>query len=202
MSSGHDPTTWLGWTGIAAAVLLVVGVSGMFRRWRMRRLLPALDGESGELKGFDPVRLVGSYRGRAVEFRQEAGGRNTPSAFQILLDSRTSLPFRAGREGAGVRFAKRLHLMKDLEVGEAELDATLTFQASEPERFRGWLQSSGEARGAITTLFAVHSAASLEQEDARLSAVWKGRGCWPAGPDEARGRLELLRTLAESAERA
>lgn len=199
-----SPAAYYTTLAVAMVVLVPLLVSWQLSRRRalMRPLAAALDGGAGEMKGWwNWIRLEGQYRGRAAAFRQRAGDRYRSPRFEALLDCHASRSFRVGRERAGARLAKRLHLMKDVESGDRGLDRLFTFQSSDPGWLAAWLRSAEGVPDAIRTLMRDPSSHSLELSDSRLRCARQGWALWP-DVEDARLLLEALRMLAESAERA
>jgi hypothetical protein len=118
------PTSRYLWLPVAlAAGLLLLHHQTARRRSLMRRLAAVPDGQDGDLEGLGWwLCLKGRYQGRAADFCQRAGSRSSRTCVEVHLDCRTPLRFHVGWEGVGVRIAKGLHLMKDLELDDPALD--------------------------------------------------------------------------------
>jgi hypothetical protein len=190
---------------VVLAVVLVAGLSALAAVRRRRQLLalsPALDPGSVRLEGSPfPRSLCGRYQQRAVEFRRPAG-KSDGAMLQAWLDCASNLEFEVVRKGVVSRFTRAIHLEKGVETGDPDLDRRFTFLSREPERLAGWLRSSESARRAVETLFEQYRFGDLQTDGRTLRAERTGLRCMPSGPADAREILELLRTLAESAERA
>jgi hypothetical protein len=172
------------------------------RRALMRPLASVLDGQAGEMKGVRWLSLSGRYRDRAVTLRQRKAGEYRAPRFEILLECRSPLGLRVGREGElAAELALWLHVAQDVEIGDPKLDRDLVFRSPEPGRLVAWLRAADAARAALGELMAGHGASSLTLRDPRLHYSRAGWTSWPS-PDEAREILERMRTIAESAERA
>lgn len=187
---------WYRWTWIRPVMKVLDEGSGR-RRGVLRRL------------GFD-----GRFRGRAVTLRDTPAGRYGRMRLDVTVECHAPFPFHFGREGLGSGIAKRLGLMKDVEIGRPNFDRLFTFRSSEPERLETWLRSSQEARHAIWVLLAGDTepdddsglppdpvAGAVFVRGSRLCYVRWNWGTWPI-PDETRRMFKALRALAETVERA
>src|SRR6266850_3825879 len=176
-----------------------------FSRRRMRRklepLAELLDEHSGDPTGFFAVTLAGHFRSREAAFLLIPGGKNRPRKFFIEVACAGSLVFEIYREGMGTRFAKKLHLLKDVEIGDSELDEKLVFSCKDPERFSRWIAST-EVKAAVSSLLLARDVDRLALETGRLRAIHIHYGDDDFERERVRGVLGEMETLARALESA
>src|SRR3989442_9062875 len=143
--------------GILFAVLVAVLLMLTTKRRRRNLLLPLvqlLDEGSGEVIEkflYQMAQLDGHFRGRAVTLSVTQGGKNRPSEFRIKFSCLAPLAFDVKKELKADTVLKALHLEKDVEVGDPELDRQFVFSCKEPERLASWGRR-GQVRERLVSL--------------------------------------------------
>jgi len=189
---------------IALALVLPIVVlyaAGASRRKRLLPLASILDEGSGEVTGFIRSTLAGHFRGREVSFILMSGGKNSPPKFFIDVTCGGSLVFGISREDLGSRIAKTLHLKKDVEIGDADLDEKLVFSCREPERLIAWI-SGRDMKESVARLLLSRDVDRLAREEGRLRAAHYHYNRADLDPERVRGVLEGLDSLARSLDSA
>lgn len=180
--------------GVAVAAFVLVRSAN---RRRLAPLAELLDGGSGEPVGWFRFRLEGHVEGREVAFVSVPGSRHSPPRFLVRLACPVTAGFRISREGGGTRFAKRLHLLKDAQVNDPELDAKYVFACADPESFGRWIRAS-EVREAVIALMDGERVHSVALRDGRLESVLVRPRRESYAPASARRVVERLQVLARS----
>jgi hypothetical protein len=186
--------------------VLLAGVFFAFlyfhRQYNRRRLLSLagiLDEHPTDVRGWFGFRLEGHFRGREASFRIEPGRKNSPPRFFVSLACRAPVAFVVTREQLGSKIAKALRLLKDVEVGDPELDGRFVFKCAEPDSFAPWIREPS-VRAAVLSLMTRRQVDLLEAEEGSLKAMRAGRGAAFLDPENARGILEDEEILVRSLE--
>jgi hypothetical protein len=183
-------------------IVVFAGVLVAMRVYNRKRLLPLaelLDEHSGEVTGAFTFTLAGHFRGREAAFTIRPGGKNRPPKFYVGIRCGAPVVFEIYKEGIGMNLAKKLHLLKDVEVGDPALDAKYVFSTKEPETFSAWVLRP-EVRDAVTRLLDAGNVDRLEFRNGFLCTMRTPPGRESFEPDKARGILESLETLVKSLE--
>jgi len=154
---------------IAIAIVMILFVRARLRA-KIAPLSEVLDGQQGEITGPVASTLTGMFKGREASFVLTPGGRNSPPKFFINVACGGPLLFDIYREDIGSRFAKRLHLLTDVEIGDAELDAKLVFSCKDPDPFTRWM-AGVDVKRAVSLLLLSQNVDRLALEDGRLRAA-------------------------------
>jgi len=154
---------------IAIAIVLIVVVRARLRA-KIAPLGEVLDGQQGDVTGPVAPTLTGMFKGREASFLLTPGGKNAPPKFFINVACGGPLLFEIYREDIGSRFAKRLHLLTDVEIGDPDLDAKLVFSCKEQEPFSRWM-AVAEVKRAVASLLLSRGVDRLALESDRLRAV-------------------------------
>jgi hypothetical protein len=187
---------FLPFVAFAAGMLLFIRAR---LRGKIAPLAEALDGGQGELTGPVAPKLAGRRKGRETAFILRPGGKNTPPKFFIQIACHRPMSFAIYRENAGTKVAKGLHLIKDVEIGDPELDGKLLFSCREPEPFIHWM-GSGEVRGAVGDLLLRQDVDRLELGNAALRAVQVRYHASDLERSRIESVLDAMETLVRSLE--
>ena len=185
---------------LAAAILFFVfWAARRYNRNRMAVLAEVLDERSGEARGWFSFTLAGHFNGREAEFRLTPGSKNSPPKLHTRLKCAAPMVFSVSREGVGARFAKALHLMKDVDVGDPVLDERYVFSTQDPEIFAEWVKEP-EVKEAIMSLMDLRNMDRLDLKDGQLQALRVRFDKEDLQPPHARAVLERLDALARTFE--
>ena len=191
-----------------AVLISLFFIVGHYAKKRRKSFLlsaaESLDERSGQVvqRFWDmSARLAGHFKGRAATFIVIPGGKNRPSEFRIKILCRAPLTFKVWREGGGDKILKALHLEKDVQVGDDELDQKFVFTCQEPERFASWARRS-EVRQKLLSMMASRAVTRIELHGLTLDAICLNYISAHLGPEDVREMLQGLEPLAASLESA
>jgi hypothetical protein len=187
---------FLPFVAFAAGMLLFIRAR---LRGKIAPLAAALDGGQGEVTGPIAPTLAGRRKGREAAFTLRPGGKNTPPKFFIQIACNRPMIFAIYRENAGTRVAKGLHLLKDVEIGDTDLDGKLVFSCRDPEPFIHWM-GSREVRGAVEDLVLLRDVDRLELGDGALRAVHVRYHASDLERSRIEGVLDAMEILVRSLE--
>jgi hypothetical protein len=185
---------------IVLAIVMIFFVRARLRA-KIAPLGEVLDGQTGDLTGPVAPTLTGMFKGREASFVLTSGGRNSPPKFHINIACGGPLLFDIYREDAGSRFAKRLHLLTDVEIGDADLDAKLVFSCKEPDPFTRWM-AGAEVKRAVSSLLLGRGVDRLSLENGRLRATRFRYGRADLEPSRVREILDAMESLVRPLEGA
>ncbi len=94
---------------------------------------------------------------------------------------------------------KALHLEKDVEVGDPELDRQFVFSCKEPERFASWVRR-GEVRERLASLMFSRKVTNLRLRDHSLDSIFLNYATANLNLENFRATLEDTLALAGSLE--
>ena len=200
-----NPNQILPVAGILFAVLVAVLLMLTTKRRRRNLLLPLvhlLDEGSGEVIEkflYQMAQLDGHFRGRAVTLSVTQGGKNRPSEFRIKFSCLAPLAFDVKKELKGDTVLKALHLEKDVEVGDPELDRQFVFSCKEPERLASWVRR-GEVQERLVSLMFSRKVNSLRLRDHSLDSIFLNYTTANLNLENLRTTLEDTLALAGSLE--
>jgi hypothetical protein len=185
-------------------IVLAIGMLTFVRARLRAKIAPlgeVLDGQTGDLTGPVAPTLAGRFKGREASFVLTHGGRNSPPKFSINIACRGSMLFDIYREDIGSRFAKKLHLLADVEIGDADLDAKLVFSCKEPDPFTRWM-AGAEVKRCVSSLLLGRGVDRLSLENGRLRATQFRHGRADLEPSRVREVLDEMESLVRPLEDA
>jgi hypothetical protein len=186
--------------GLLSLVAGILAWSHASARRTLLRLTELLDERGGEASGFRNVVLKGHYQGRRVAFRLIPGSRYRPRILHVAFTEGASLWFQIQKETMGNFLAAHVGLIKDIELGDENLDRDYVFSSREPERFANWVRAAG-VMAAVETLMKERGVDLLAQ-DQEMRAELRRFSRREASPENVREILDGLSALRRTLERA
>jgi len=186
---------------IAAALAVVLAIAFFVSRSRKERFLALgqlLDERPRQAAGFFTLSLEGHYRERPARFRLVPGGKNQPPRFHAALGCGTSISFDIYHQNFLTRIGAALKLVKDLEIGDPNLDPEYVFSCRDEAPFASWLRGSGEARDALKRLMDDRRVEHLRLREGFLEAIRTCRSREVTDPDNVRPVMDDLERLVRT----
>ena len=186
-----DQSTIFALAALAAGALvaLVVAVLRAQGRRLLDKLAPAFELGTARRVGLVPAAVEGLFQG--YTFRYTVEPRSQYSAGGASLRARVSSPLQWGAslKDAGSRLLLSIGILKDLDIGDDELDQRLRFAASDPSSLTA-LFGQTRTREALRVLSAGQGFASVQIRSERVDLKWAPRQPeLDEDPDALRGRL-------------
>ena len=160
--------------GILLLGLVVVPLVRMVQRRRLQPLEPIFEPGTFRLAGFAPVWAEGRVEGYPCRYRVVDRGKNSPGGARLELGVVAPFPWHASPANVLTRALANVGVMRDLEIGDPQLDERLRFTAAEPERLAGQFRVD-TAREALRRLAGGEAFAGIGTSDGALSVRWQPR---------------------------
>ena len=130
---GFDDTTifFLFGIGGAAAVTLIVVVSRKAGRDRLERLGPAFELGTARLPGALSSSVEGIYLGYSCRYTIEQRSQYSQGGATLRVGAMSPLHWNASKADMGSRLMTNLGFLKDVEIGDEELDERLRFSGGD-----------------------------------------------------------------------
>ncbi len=195
---------------LMAAGGLAVGVAVLLvARRRLASRLRALEGAfepaSAQVSGLIPTAITGRWQGYAFRYTLQMRSNNSPGGATATSPVRAPFDWRAVVVGHGPRTVnlamlglQQLGLLKDVEVGDPDLDRRLRFSAKDPQELTVAFGTTG-VRRAMSRLLELKNFRSVAITKGKLTAAWTPRD--PALDEDVatvRARLSALVNLASA----
>ena len=192
-----DQSTIITLAAVAAGALVavLVAVARSQARRQFERLAPAFELGTAHRVGLVPPSVEGLFQGYTFRYTVEA--RSQYSAGGALLRTRVSSPLEwsASLQDAGSRLLVSVGILKDMDIGDDELDRRLRFAASDPSSLKALLGQT-RTREALRALAAGQGFASVQIRPQRVDLKWAPRQPeLDEDPDALRGRMAAAVTL-------
>jgi hypothetical protein len=167
---------------VAVNVVLIVLVFVALKKSKEQRkafldsLAGLFDERSGEAiaKAFSPLTILrGHYKGRAALLSADEGGKNKPSEFHVGIVCHAPIEFKIQIQSGGDKFLQALHLEKDVQVGDPDLDEKFVFTCQDPDRFSSWVRRS-EVREKLMSMMIADDVTRLHLTKRTLTAAILG----------------------------
>jgi hypothetical protein len=179
---------------IAAVVVVAFGVvfalARRSTRSRLEKVVPAFELGTTRLVGTITSSLEGIFQGFTCRYTIENPSQHNPGGATLRVSAVSTVQWSAAVEDFGSRLMARLGLLKDIEIGDAEVDDRVRFSSRDDIAFTG-LFGQERPREAIRRLAAAENFSSITVRGDRTDVKWAPRN---AGLDEnadaVRARME------------
>lgn len=191
-------------TALTVITLMIVGpayIQAASKRRKLEPLAEVLDGRQGEMTSRISPKLEGRFKGRRASFDLKSGGRSTPPQFSIQLACSNPLIFEIHREDWDTRISRKLGMLKDVEIGDREIDDKLFFRCREPGKLSRWM-ASREIRSAVLSLFFARDVDRLVLWMGKLEAIHFRYHATDLDPARVRSVLQEMEGLVRTLEAA
>lgn len=177
--------------GFVAAVAVGRAVSAR----RLGKVLPAFEPGTARVAGLLAPRAEGVVSGFRFAYRPIPRSNNSPGGARATAwVSAVPCRFEASRMGPGGAVLLRLGLVRDIEIGDPELDRGLRFSAREETVLRS-VFGGESAREALRRLAATPHFRSVAVRDDRVVVIWAPRD--PAHDEDPAGVRARLMAVVE-----
>jgi hypothetical protein len=187
----------------AAVVILTLTVVATVLRKKGRRLAerlaPAFELGTSRPAGPLGIGVDGLYRGYSCRYLVRLASQYDRGGATLKLDATSPFSWSAERSQAGTRLLVSLGVLRDLEVGDEELDERLRFAADDVGALLG-LIGTASFRSALLELVSTENFESVRVRTERLEVMWSPRAAQlDEDPEALRGRLEAAVDLLTAA---
>jgi hypothetical protein len=189
----------------AAALIIFVVIAVVSRRAGRRRLAalaPAFELGTTRLVGFSGNAVEGLFQGFTIRYNVETPSQYSPGGVTIRLAATNPVQWSAAVEDFGSRLMARFGIVKDVEIGDDELDGLLRFSSNDEIALIG-LFGIDRVRSAMRRLATGENFNSIGVRSDRVDVKWAPRNpVLDDNPDAARERMdqavELLTAIGSS----
>jgi hypothetical protein len=193
MPSPEDPII------AAALVAAIIVVSIVFfafvrrsARRRLEKLAPAFELGTSRAAGLLSAAVEGLYQGFTCRYTIIPPSQHNPGGASLRLKASSPLQWSAAIEDFGSRLMARFGIVKDVDIGDAEMDGRLRFSSGDEIALVGMLGQQ-RTRDAMRRLSALDNFNSITVRADRVDIRWSPRS---AQLDEDPEALRLRLTAA------
>jgi hypothetical protein len=186
-----DLTTlsFLGGLALAALILLIAAAVRRSARRRLETLGPAFELGTARVPGALSSAVEGIFHGYTCRYSTEQRSQYSPGGATLRIFASSPQQWMASKQDVGSRLMTQIGLLRDVTIGDAELDRRLRFSGADAT---GLMNVFGQerAREALRSLAATESFASVAVRGRRVDIKWAPRN--PAlddDPDALRQRM-------------
>ena len=171
-----DDTTLM--TLIAAGVLAIVAIGlALMRRHSQRlhdRLAPAFDLGTTRRASSLPPTVEGLFQGYTCRYGIEQRSQYSAGGATLRIRASSPLKWSAARKGPGSALLASIGILRDLAIGDDELDARLRLSAGDAPMLTSLLGQQ-RTRAALRALADTEGFASISVRAARADLKWSPR---------------------------
>jgi len=160
--------------GAIAAIALFVALARAQARRFVERVAPAFDFGTVRRAATVPPAVEGLRDGYSCRYAVEHRSQYSSGGASVRIRASCTVTWSAARLDAGSRLLVSLGVLKDLAIGDDELDQQLRFSASDPSVLTTTL-SQPLARQALRSLAASEGFASITVRPQRAELKWSPR---------------------------
>jgi len=181
---------------IAVVVVVTIGivfvVARRATRKRLEQLVPVFELGTTRLVGTFASSIEGLSQGYTCRYTINMPSQHNPGGATLRMNAVSTVRWSASAENFGSRLMARLGILKDVEIGDAELDAHLRFSSGDDIVFTA-LFGQQRAREAIRRLAAGENFNSVTVREERVDVKWTPRNPrLDEVPETVRARLESV----------
>jgi len=171
-----DPTTivMLVTVAIVALVALVVAVARAQARRLFDTLAPAFELGTARRVGLVPPSVEGLYQGYTCRYGIEQRSQYSPGGANLRIRLSSPLGWSASVQDTGSRLLVSVGILKDLAIGDDELDQRLRFAGSDASALSSLLGQQ-RTRTALRSLADTEGFASVTVRPDRVDVKWAPR---------------------------
>jgi hypothetical protein len=177
--------------GAAAVIALAIAATRSAGRRRLELLGPAFELGTARTPGGLSTAVEGVYQGYTCRYSIEQRSQYSPGGATIRVPASSPLQWTAAKQDVGSRLMTQIGLLKDVMIGDDELDSALRFSGSDEASMRT-VFGQRRTREALRSLAASEGFASVTVRNERADFKWAPRKPeLDESPDELRRRLTL-----------
>jgi hypothetical protein len=180
------------------AALLVIGVMLMLRRGGRRRLetlAPAFELGTTRVSGPFGYSIEGLYQGYPCRYSIEQRSQYSPGGVTLRIRAISHSQWSAGIKDVGSQLMVRVGILKDYQIGDAELDERLRFSAADEAAVMTAFASDA-TRAAMRALVGSDNFSSITVRPDRVDVKWNPRDPeLDENPEVVRNRLAATTSL-------
>jgi hypothetical protein len=171
-----DPNVIVGLVavGVVALVALIVAVARTQARRMVESVAPVFELGTARRAATLPPAVRGLYQGYTCRYGIEHRSQYSPGGATLRIRVSSSLGWSASIQDAGSRLLVSVGILKDLAIGDDELDQKLRFAGSDGPVLTSLLGQQ-RARDALRTLAGTEGFASVTVRPQRTDVKWAPR---------------------------
>jgi hypothetical protein len=117
--------------GVSAAAVLIVVATRKAGQRRLEQLGPAFELGTATLSGGLSTGVEGIYQGYTCRYTIEQRSQYSPGGATLRIGASSPLQWTASKADMGSRLMTSLGILKDVDIGDEELDERLRFAGSD-----------------------------------------------------------------------
>lgn len=189
--AGFDESTVVLLVGIAVAAglaLIVLGVRRAGRR-RLEVLGPAFELGTARVAGTLSTSVEGLFQGYSCRYSVEQRSQYSPGGASLRVAASSPLQWIVAKQDMGSRLMTQIGLLKDVPVGDDELDRRLRFAGTDADNLVS-VFGQERTRNALRSLSDTENFASVTVRTHRVDVKWSpSNPGLDDDPDGLRSRL-------------
>ena len=173
---GLDESTFflvIGFAIAAVIALVVVAVRRAGQR-RLESLGPAFELGTARVPGALSTSVEGVYQGFTCRYTIEQRSQYSPGGATLRIGSASTQQWTASKQDLGSRLMTQIGLLKDVAIGDQELDSRLRFSGADATSLLS-LFGQERTRAALRTLSNTENFASVAVRNQRVDVKWAPR---------------------------
>lgn len=189
--SGLDESTIVLLVAVAVAAALALVVVGIRRagQRRLETLGPAFELGTARVSGALSTGVAGLYKGYTCQYTVEQRSQYTPGGATLRVSASSPLQWAVSRQDMGSRLMTQIGLLKNVAIGDVELDARLRFSGSDAASLVS-VFGLERTRSPLRGLSDTENFASVTVRNQRVDVKWAPRNpSLDDNPDALRRRL-------------
>lgn len=160
--------------GAVAAIALFVGLARAQARRFVERVAPAFDFGTARRVATVPPAVEGLCEGYSCRYSIQQRSQYSSGGASLRVRASCPVTWTAARHDAGSRLLVSLGVLKDLTIGDDELDEQLRFSGSDPSTLTATL-TQPRAREALHRLATMEGFSSASVRPQRADLTWSPR---------------------------
>jgi hypothetical protein len=186
---------------VVASIIFVTAIRRSSRK-RFEKLVPAFELGTTRPAGLFGTSIEGLHQGFTCRYTIETPSQHSPGGATLRVSSNNPISWSASIEDFGSRLMARFGILKDIEIGDDEMDARLRFSSDDEMALIG-LFGQQRTRDALQRLSTGDSFNSIVVRTGRVDVKWAPRNPQlDEEPEAVRARMnaviELLSTCGSS----
>jgi len=177
--------------GAAAVIALIIAATRSAGRRRLELMGPAFELGTARVPGTLSTAVEGIYQGYTCRYSIEQRSQYSPGGATLRILASSPLHWNAAKQDMGSRLMAQVGLLKDVMIGDDELDERLRFSGSD-EASMLTVFGQQRTREALRALAGTENFTSIAVRNQRVDVKWAPRAPdLDDSPDALRNRLTV-----------
>lgn len=170
----EPPIFVLAGIALAAVIGLVLVAVRRAGRRRLERFGPAFELGTARLPSALSSSIEGLHQGYTCRYTIEQRSQYSPGGATLRIAASSPLRWTASKQDIGSRLMTQIGLLKNVAIGDEELDERLRFSGADATSLVS-LFGQERTRSALRTLSSTENFASVSVRDRRIDVKWAPR---------------------------